>query len=326
MNCRRSALFGFVFLILALALFTVWQMLPTGQQDAIIQIETGADFSEIGNQLEEEGWIRSSLMWQLAGVLTRKSNTYFAGTYQFTTGMGLLSILDDIHQGNQYMEQIRLTIPEGSTIEQIASYVENTGLMSAEDFLKVVKSIPREGASSQVLYPLEGYLFPETYFLHTGMSTEEIIEMLQNQFERVLADIEIPEDFAYSQEELIILASIVEKESQDPDEIALVAGVFLNRLEIEMALQSCATVNYILKQDKLILSEEDITVDSPFNTYMYNGLPPGPVGNPGKAAIEAVLHPEKSEYYYFVAGPDGTHHFSETYEEHVWWSQKLWGD
>lgn len=326
MNCRRSALIGFGFLILVLTFFAFWQMQPTGQNDAVVQIESGADFSEIGTQLEEEGWIRSSLVWQLTGVLTRKSNTYFAGVYQFTSKMGLLSILEDVHQGNFYQGQIRLTIPEGSTIEQIASYVENTGVVSAEDFLNTVKSISREGASSDVIYPLEGYLFPETYFLHLGMTAEDILTMLQDQFELVLSEIEIPEDFQFSQEELIILASIVEKESQDPDEIALIAGVFLNRLEIEMALQSCATVNYILKQDKLILSEQDIAVDSPFNTYMYNGLPPGPVGNPGKAAIEAVLYPEKSDYYFFVAGPDGTHHFSETYEEHVWWSLKLWGE
>jgi len=326
MNKSRKALTGLIIVMLVLAVLLVWQFKPTGKQDALVVINKGATFGEIGQQLQEDGWIHSSLFWQILGTLTGKNNDYYAGTYRFTSSMGMLTILDEIHLGHFDQEPIRLTIPEGSTIEQIATYVEETGVVSAEDFLEAVRAVTREGASTEVLYDLEGYLFPETYFLHFGMSSEEILSMLQNQFDLVMSEIEIPEDVALSQEELIILASIVEKESQDPEEISLVAGVFFNRLNIDMALQSCATVNYILKQDKLILSDEDIKVESPYNTYINVGLPPGPVGNPGRAALEAVLNPEKSEYLYFVAGPDGVHHFSETYEEHIWWSQKLWGD
>ena len=312
--------------MLITGIFVIWQIRPTGKQEAQVLIDNGMSFREIGNHLQEEGWIRSSLLWQVMGTVTGKSNDYFAGVYRFHSNKGLLTILNEIHIGSFDHEQIRLTIPEGSTVEQIATYVEETGVVSAEDFLNTVKSVSREGASSQVLYDLEGYLFPDTYFLQYGMTSDEILTMLRKQFDQVMSEIEIPSDFEYSQEELIILASIIEKESQDPEEISVVASVFFNRLEIDMALQSCATVNYILKQDKLILSEADIAVESPFNTYLNVGLPPGPVGNPGRAAIEAVLNPGKSDYFYFVAGPDGEHHFSETYEEHVWWSQKLWGD
>lgn len=312
--------------MLLIAIFLVWQVQPTGKQEANILIDKGMSFREIGNHLQEEGWIRSSLVWEVIGTVTRKNNAFFAGIYRFDSQQGLFPILNAIHLGRSYNEPIRLTIPEGSTIEQIAGYIEETGVVRAEDFLNTVKSVSREGASSEVLYDLEGYLFPDTYFLHFGMTAQDILTMLRNQFELVLSEIKIPSNFEYSQEELIILASIIEKESQDPQEISIVASVFFNRLNIGMALQSCATVNYILKQDKLILSEADIAVESPFNTYLNVGLPPGPVCNPGRAAIEAVLNPGKSDYFYFVAGPDGEHHFSETYEEHVWWSRKLWGD
>ncbi len=326
MNCKKPALLTFLLILTLLVTGTWWFTQPTGKPEEIFTVSKGSNYEEIGNQLEHSGWIRSSLVWQTWGVLSGQNRSYFAGSYLLQPHMGLLDISNEIHKGNTYLEKIPLTIPEGSTIEQIASYIAETGLMTAENFLQAIRSYKRDTANPDVLYELEGYLFPETYYLNSTMTADDIIEMLRNQFDLVMKDIQIPSQFAYSEEELIILASIVEKESQDPEEIGLVAGVFLNRLQIDMALQSCATVNYILKQDKLILSEDDIAVDSPYNTYMYMGLPPGPVGNPGKAAIEAVLYPVHSDYYFFVAGPDGTHHFSETYEEHVWWTQTLWGD
>ena len=296
------------------------------EEEASFEVVSGMSFKEIGSELEEQGMIKSSLIWQLIGMATGKSNNYYSGHYRFEPGQSMMSILDDIYTGQISLNYLPLTIPEGSTAEHIAEYVEDTGLMSKAEFLQALQEYNDQDMAEGVEYKLEGYLFPETYYLDFDMEADAIIGMLLNQFDLIYNQLEIPSDFPYSQEEHVILASIVEKESQLDHEINLVAGVFLNRLNIDMALQSCATVNYVLKQDKLVLSLEDIALDSPYNTYMHNGLPPGPVSNPGQAALEAVIYPEQSDYFYFVAAPDGTHKFSETYEEHEYWSNLFYGE
>ncbi len=166
---------------------------------------------------------------------------------------------------------------------------------------------------------LQGYLLPETYNMYKGLNEEEVINFLLTQFEKYYEST-ILSTIANSEltfKEMMTLASIVEKEAVRKEERSTIAGVFLNRLKVDMMLQSCATVNYARGEWKERLTNEDIAIDSPYNTYINVGLPPTPINSPGKASIDACLNPENTEYLYFLAKGDGSHYFSKTYDEHL---------
>jgi len=226
-----------------------------------------------------------------------------------------------------YQEQVKLTIPEGWTLKKIARYMEDKGIADREDFLEAASSpslldqfgIPAEN--------LEGYLFPDTYFFPRGYPAYGVVEEMVENFFRRLADI-APEALQWDRERLhrrVIMASIVEREYRRSEEAPLIASVFYNRLDYNIGLESCATLGYIITdiQDKPhpeFLSAEDKRIDSPYNTYRWAGLPPGPISSPGAVALEAAFHPADTGYYYFVLkNPEtGEHYFSEDLKEHNW--------
>jgi UPF0755 protein len=212
-----------------------------------------------------------------------------------------------------------VTIPEGYTINQVAAALAERGICRADSFLSACldTNLLREFSVSSAT--AEGYLCPETYEFLTGSQPSDVVRRMVRQFFSVFSELRTltPDPRSLTPAQTVILASIVEREAKVPDEFPRIAGVFMNRLRRHMPLQSCATVEYLLPERKGRLSVEDTKIESPYNTYLHAGLPPGPICSPGRRALAASLNPEQTDYLFFVARGDGTHIFSRTAAEHA---------
>lgn len=299
--------------------------------DVVVEIPQGASAKEVASILHDAGLID----YEYAFVLRIKESEYRGklqpGTFTLNTGMNTLEMIEILC----YVEPVKtvvdtLTIPEGYSIEQIAARCEAQGICSAEEFLTEVESgnhelpfaIPEGKTTGK--YELQGFLFPATYDIYEDTTAATLIDAMLNKFESVYTTEYAAKanELGYSDYEILIMASIVEREAQLEAERPVIAGVIYNRLEIDMLLQMCPTVLYPLTDgayDKTEVTYEDLELDSPYNTYMYSGLPVGPICNPGEASIEAVLYPDDNNYLYYHTSNtgDGSHIFSETYEEHL---------
>lgn len=288
--------------------------LPFGEPK-LVAIPKGTPLSGIAQILEREE-ITSRFRFLVFALLSRKT-TFIAGWYRLTPGMSPASLVRILSQGPK---QVRVTFPEGFTAEDMAQTLESMGVCEASSYLFFVEHPEyfNKPWLSQAL-TLEGFLFPDTYFFQVPTPPQEVIATQLARFEEVVLPLFAGRDAELN--DVIILASIVEKEARLEEERPLVASVFLNRLKEHMRLQSCATVVYALKKEKGItvhtLQEKDLEIDSPFNTYRVIGLPPHPICNPGLSSIKATLEPAKTDYLYFVLQEDGRHAFSRTYEEHL---------
>jgi len=210
-----------------------------------------------------------------------------------------------------------VTIPEGLTIKEIAEILEKKGVCPKEEFLQYTTS-PDVLKKYNIFFPTaEGFLFPDSYEFFTNSSPEVIFDRMCRRFWQIYLDLKRRYKTNLSDSTIIILASIVEREAKVDYERPIIASVFLNRLKKGMRLESCATIEYLLKERKKILSREDLKINSPYNTYRYKGLPPTPICNPSKKSLEAVLNPKKTDYYYFFTKNGITHIFSKTYSEHL---------
>ena len=280
-------------------------------------VASNVSVSEIGNLLAQNGIISHHFLFQLYAWTSGTASHLQAGLYSIYRGQSVASIVEMMADGQVIRDRFRYSLSEGSNIVQAAARAEQQGFCTEEEFLQAIEQSQLRQAEEGILYPLEGYLYPATYTFDALPTPEELIRAIYYKAEEVYEDLIIPEDYPLNLDEVIILASVLEKESQYDDERAIVASVFLNRLEIGMPLQSCASVQYVLPEFKEILSEEDTLIDSPYNTYINDGLPIGPISNPSLMALEAVLNPADTDYLFFVAGADGKHIFTHTYDEHL---------
>lgn len=310
---------------------------PRGER-VVVSIPDRTPASQIAAILQREGLIGSERLFKLAVRASGKASSLKSGQYEFVRGDSMISIIERLSSGQ--VMTIKVTVPEGLTLRQVAKLMGDRGVAAEDDMLVVASDPPeqlradfpfiREGVS------LEGYLFPDTYEFASGVGAMKVIRTMLRRFENTaqVALDQAPPDSAsraeagpptlddelpngLTQRETLILASIVEREARVESERPIIARVFLNRLERSMPLQSCATVQYILPVSKEHLLHEDLEIESPYNTYLVAGLPPGPICSPGLASIRAVLDPEPSDYLYFVASNDGTHVFSRTYKDHL---------
>jgi UPF0755 protein len=217
--------------------------------------------------------------------------------------------------------QVMVTIPEGYTAKEVAAKLEERAICSADSFLAACADSGLLRESGVSAPTAEGYLFPETYELQTGSRSTDVARRLIRQFFSVFSQLRdsslAPSHSPLAPSQVVILASIIEREARVPEEFPRIAGVFANRLRRRLPLQSCATVEYLLSKRKGRLSIEDTKIESPYNTYLHLGLPPGPICNPGRRALAAALNPERNDYLFFVARGDGTHSFSATLAEHA---------
>lgn len=285
-----------------------------------IKVSAGMTTAEIAEQLANKGVISSSLKFRFISRVRGYDNRMKPGTYVFRFGMSDEEVFEEILNGSKYL--VKFTIPEGFTVKEIAERLYNLDLTDKEDFLKAAENFsPYDYMKrpEKVLYAAEGFLFPETYSVESDYSIEEILEMMAGEFNKRLTD-EMrgkAKEMNLSIHDLITLASLVEKEVRYAEDRPIVAQIFLKRLKLNMPLQSDATLQYLMDAPKEDVSISDTKIESPYNTYQNAGLPPGPVANPGIAAIEAVLNPADTDYLYFVADREGHNHYSYSYEEHL---------
>lgn len=283
------------------------------------KINRGAAAKTVIRNLKKEGLIQSEYYAYI--FLRLKKLSLKAGSYRLHAGMTTQDILQTLTKGTQTLKKI--TIPEGLTLKKTALLFEAAGYISAEEFIKLTSDtsfLSKNGIQSKTA---EGFLFPETYFFGEEDTPEMMLSLIfKTFFEKVSSVQNFPADFSGAYKK-IILASIIEREYQLDEEAPLISGVFTNRLQINMGLQSCATVEYIIteiqnKKHPTRLFYEDLEIDNPYNTYRYAGLPPAPISNPGITAISAACNPAKTDYFYFrLIDPDtGKHAFSRTVEEH----------
>lgn len=296
---------------------------PVDSKAAVYLIRPGTGLGQVVADLEAQGVIRNAQAARVYARLRQWHNQLKTGYYRFDKEQSASAVLKKIALGQT--TQIPYTIPEGYRVEQAAKSLDQYNL-SSQRYVSLAKQPETslfqrfpflKGTSAE--QNLEGYLFPDTY--HLGGSEEELIEAQLQRFAQVVLPLweQRPASHPLSLNDTIKLASVVELEGLLDRELPIIAGVFLHRLRIGMPLQSDPTTEYALgwHQDEKGLSLEDIKIDSPYNTYRYKGLMPTPIGNPGKAAIQAVLYPRETPYLYFVARGDGSHAFSATYPEHL---------
>lgn len=296
-------------------------LIPESSEVVTISISKGTGTEAIGDILKAEGLIADTLLFRLKSKILGYSGRYQAGDFTLSPAMTMEEIMDSLLKG--HMDSTRFTIPEGYDIRRTADVLENKGLINRETFLTEIKQGDfgywfLEGLKKDE-NRLEGFLFPETYDIYINASEHSIIDKMLAQFNIVFTDkhIERMKELNKDINEVLILASIIEREAVVQKDRPVIAGVFLNRLEIGMPLQSCATVQYILGEQKPVLSTADTRIESPYNTYINSGLPPTPICSPGIESINAALWPEETDYIYFLAKGDGSHVFSKTYEEHL---------
>lgn len=287
--------------------------------EQFVDIPAGASAPEIGRRLIDAGIIRDELTFRLALWRAGEAHLLRAGEYRFDRPMTPLEVVDKIHRGD--VHQYRVTFPEGLIIPEMAALFEARGLGTAESFAEAAADPSPVSAFDDRAQDLEGYLFPETYSLPRDVPASRLVRLMVDRFEDAFPH-ELREAVAargLTVREAVTLASLVEKETAKPEERPIVAGVYVNRLRIGMGLQCDPTVIYALQRAGLYdgnLTREDLAFDSPYNTYRYAGLPPGPIAAPGRGALEAAVRPADVEYLYFVSRNDGSHVFAETLAQH----------
>jgi len=285
-------------------------------------VKPGMSIGAIADSLVADGVIHSKLAFGLYSWYYHYAPRIKPGRYHLVPGTSERRVLKLL--AHEESAPVLITIPDGYTMKQVAASLAQSDVCTDSGFLAACADTATLGEFGVIAPSAEGYLFPETYEFLTGTPPADVVGRMLRQFQSVFSSIPNPQSKTQnpkyppplSPSQLVTLASIVEGEAKTPDEFPRIAGVFMNRLRRHMPLQSCATVEYLLPERKGVLSIEDTKFDSPYNTYLHVGLPPGPICNPGRRALDATLNPERNDYLFFVSRGDGTHIFSHTAAEH----------
>ncbi len=317
---KKALLFTFVVgpLLACLMIGThVWFIMNEGYEgpDLVFMVKNGDTFGKINQRLSDAKVISNARVFhryaQYKGVLTK----FRAGSYTIPRGAKMKDVLETLVYGQPNLTS--MTIPEGKNMYEVAKLVASSGITSEEEFLKAVQhpdiiSYLQIQASS-----LEGYLYPETYKFAPNTPAKEVVRTMVDLFRKKTEDIDFNHPFL-NKHQVVILASMVEKETGAKHERPAIAGVFTNRLKKRMRLESDPTTIYgIWSRYKGNIRKDDLLEFTPYNTYKVPALPAGPIANPSLEAIKAVLNPEANDYIFFVSKNDGTHVFTKTYQEHV---------
>jgi UPF0755 protein len=322
---KRFILFVIVLLIVCAAA-AAWlytgvdrQYKGYGGAEQFVEVPQGAGSATIARRLTDAGVVKDVNTFRLALWVTRQGRRLQAGEYRFDRPMSARQVVDKIARGDVYTRPI--TFREGLTITQMAALYESKGFGAADAFIAAAGNGALVHEIDPAATDLEGYLFPDTYTLPRTATADQLIARMVASFTKVLTPDLVARagSRGLGVRELVTLASIVEKETGHAAERPLVAAVYANRLKIGMGLQCDPTVIYALERAGRWdgnLTRESLQFDSPYNTYRYAGLPPGPIASPGRASLEAAASPADAPYLYFVSRNDGTHAFASTLEEH----------
>lgn len=322
MTTRRRSSLLLLLVLLAAAIWFLSTSISTvrrGDTERVI-IAPGATFSTVTDTLIARGIVTNRTWFKLLARVRGLDRSVQAGSYDFHPGETAWRVLNTLRSGRT--AAVRFTVPEGSSLLEVAALAHERLKIPAESLLAAARD--SLSAREDVGAPsFEGFLFPETYQVPVNSSARDLVRIMTREF----AEAWKPEwDFraqalGLSRREVLTLASIVEGEARVDSERPVIAGVYVNRLRIGMPLQADPTVQYAIElktgRPKTRLFEKDYEIQSPYNTYLHSGLPPGPINSPGLPSIEAALNPAQVPYLYFVAGPDGHHIFSRTYQEHL---------
>ena len=291
-------------------------MRPAGfdQKEEIFVVKKGSGLKSVAIELERRKLIKSKDLFIFWALLKGGSRDIKAGEYSLNQSMSPVTILTILASGA--VKTHPLTIPEGLAAEQIADILAQKDLVDKREFMALAMDKNLAASYHVDGQSLEGYLFPDTYLLSRDMGARQIIDLMIKRFWDIFSNLKKGHETPMSLREIVTLASIVEKETGLAEERPLIASVFLNRLKRRMRLESDPTVIYGLKDFDGNLTKKDLQKPSPYNTYRNRGLPPGPIANPGRESLKAVINPAQTDYLYFVSRNDGSHYFSTTLREH----------
>lgn len=318
-----------IVLLVGVPIYAAWQLLlvpevavTTVGEPVQVEIPAGSGTGDIAEILADAGVIENSAMFRLRARLDDIDGKLRSGVYELTTGMEYDAVVEKLLAGPP-VKYVTVTIPEGWRVDQIADRIEEkTGIPAAE-----INALAAQASTFVPGHPylaeaynnsLEGYLFPKTYRVVEGSTATDVIELMLDQFDTELANVDLayPTSRGMSLNQVVTLASMVEREARLDEERPLVSSVIYNRLDKGMRLEIDATIEYVIKENRPRLLNKDLEIDSPYNTYKNAGLPPGPIAAPGLASLQAAAAPAETNYiYYVLTSEDGSHTFTETYAE-----------
>ena len=296
---------------------------PLKGNDSVVSIEVkqGDGFYDILNNLEKEDKVRSKLMIKLKLALDNKNINLNEGIYEIPSDSTLNDILKSLENNLDNINLVKVTIPEGFSVEEIGEKLEENGFCTKEEFVDAVNNYQLPDfieEKDKTRYNLEGFLYPDTYLIKKGTSAEDIITIMLERFKTVMNEVKEDVNLTLDDSEMydvITIASMIEKEARVDEDRPLIASVIYNRLNEDMKLQLDATVLYSLGYHVETVLNRHLEVDSPYNTYKYKGLPEGPICNPGIESIKAALQPAESDYIYYILQNDGAHYFTDNYDD-----------
>jgi UPF0755 protein len=331
---RRKTLIAVVVLVgillaIAIPAYGAWQLLMKPQVvteaglPVQVEIPEGSGTREIAEILAAKGVIDNAAMFRLRARTGEIDGKLRSGVYDLATGMPYEAVVERLLAGPP-VAYVTVTIPEGYRLEQIAARYEDVVGISASEFLELAKG-QAQSFSAQHPYladvetgSLEGYLFPKTYRIVEGSGASDVIELMLDQFDTEMRDVDLSQATAagLTLHEVVTIASMVEREAKVAEERPLVSSVIYNRIAKGMRLEIDATIEYVLQANRPRLLNKDLEIDSPYNTYKYGGLPPGPIASPGLASLQAAALPAQTEYiYYVLTSEDGSHTFATNYQD-----------
>jgi len=325
----------FIFIFGAISLFYLSLPVAREQTEKVFEIKKGESIFEIAKHLEEEGFIKNRYLFVGLAVLRGKERQLKAAKYILSPSMTPQEILDILSKGKAPV--VKITIPEGWSLKEIAQYLEDKNLCQKEEFFEIVgwpgvdyskeKNLPQaQDFSNEFPFlkdkpknvSLEGYLFPDTYFVKRTATCQEIVKMFLENFSKKLTP-DLQEEIKKQKKtifEIVTMASLLEKEVKTKEDKEIVAGILWKRQKAGIPLQVDATISYITGRKTTKITFEELQIDSPYNTYKYLGLPLGPISNPGIESILAAIYPKQSNYWYYLSTPEGETIFSKTLFQH----------
>ena len=313
-------------IVIMIIIITIWQCFKIVdtplkiKDEEIIEVAEGDSFYGVLNKLSEEDKIKNEFLVKLYLKIRGIKPEVLAGTYKLDKSMTLDEIIT-LLSNDSTIGKIYITIPEGYTIDDIATELEENNICSSEDFINSVKNYDLPAYVSNnpnKRYNLEGFLFPDTYSFNENENADFVVNTMINRFEEVWKELVQSLNLSIADDEIekiVNVASIIEKEAVVDSERSLISSVIYNRIAIEMPLQIDATVIYSYGYHIEKMYEKHLEIDSPYNTYMYYGLPIGPISNPGRASLMAALKPEKTDYLYYLLESEYTHYFTDNYDD-----------
>lgn len=292
-------------------------------KDIVVDIPMGSTVDNVADILKQNNLIRNELVFKVNFKIKNNSSHMKSGKYLLSQELSNVEIIKKLVSGEIYQDGIKITIPEGSTSKEVIDLLVKNNLGKTEDYEKLISNPSDfykdfEFLNQKDIKTLEGFLYPSTYYFEENTKPKDIIKKMIELFDK-----NYTQDLQQKQkqrnmtlQEVVNLASIVEKEAVVDEDRPIIASVFYNRLDEDMPLQSDATLQYAFEKRKKTMTYNDLKIDSPYNSYIKKGLPPTPIANPSIKSIKAVLEPSKTDYLYFVASVDGSNVYSKTYEEH----------